>query len=301
MKRSSTTGPLVQRRGGLSLSAPQTFLILLGASVLGAGCTSKYVTDFTPPTNVVSEVSPDIRSYPLRNIAVIPFRNNTNSPDAGNKLAQFFYTELLSHNRHNVTPPVRLEESEEVELEFRVDPSRRAGTVNREANLEVLERAVSRFLNQVQPYTTTRELVFPGEHPEIDPGAEPEEALAGEYRFPEVTAGEAEGGIDAVVTGVIARYENRDGSPIAADSPPSVAFDVYLLSAKDGKVIWYVSFDETQEPLSENLLKIGRFFRGGGIWQSNDTLSRLGMERVMQTFPGIEEEAPTAASEPLGP
>lgn len=282
--------------GGRLFASSVRTVGFLGLGLILIGCSSIYLGRLTP-SNVASTVRPDVRKYNLRAIAVMPFRNNTGSPDAGNKVAQFFYGELSSRRQHVVTPPVRLDETEEIELEFRVDPSRRAGTVNREENLRMLGRAVARYLKRVQPYTTTSRLIFPGEVLPTDPGEEQAQP-GGELRAPEVTPGEETQALDAVVTGVITRYDNRDGSPLAVDRPASVSFDVYLISARDGKILWSATFDETQEFLSDNLLLIGRFIQGGGVWQSHDTLARIGMTRVLETFPGLGQESREGAPGP---
>jgi hypothetical protein len=77
----------------------------------------------------------------------------------------------------------------------------------------------------------------------------------------------------------------------AADTSPSVAYDAYLISARDGVMLWQARFDETQKPLLDNLLLVGRFLQGGGVWQTSDTLTRIGLERVLETFPGIARSA----------
>jgi hypothetical protein len=86
---------------------------------------------------------------------------------------------------------------------------------------------------------------------------------------------------------VILRYEDRDGHALAVDRPASVAYEAYLIGARDGEMLWRARFDETQKPLLDNLLLVGRFLRGGGVWQTSDTLTRIGLERVLETFPGI--------------
>ena len=265
-------------------SAART-LGILGLGLALIGCSNIALQRMTP-SNVSATVRPDIRKYNLRNIAVMPFRNNTDSPEAGHKVAAFFYHEMATRKRYSVTPPVRLDLTEEIELEFRVDPSRRAGTVNREENLRLLGRAVSNYLKQVAPYTTTESLVFSGETPAKSPD-EDSGAVTGEIRSSAVKPGEESQALDAVVTGVITRYRNRDGTPLTADHPSSVSFDVFLISVHDGKILWSATFEETQEFLSENLLLLPRFLEGGGLWQSNDKLARIGMARVLDTFPGI--------------
>ncbi len=264
-------------------------LLLVGCSNMALGRMS--------PTNVASSVRPDIKQYNLRHIAVMPFRNNTYAPEAGHKVATFFYQEILTRKTYSVTPPVRLERTEEIDLEFRVDPSRRSGTVNREENLRLLGRAVSNYLRQVAPYTTKESLLFQTEAPERDP-EDGDSPITGELRSPDVKPGEEPEALDAVVTGVITRYIDRDGNPLAAEKPSSISFDIYLISVRDGRVLWSARFDETQKFLNENLLLLPRFIKGGGVWQSNDTLAQIGMERVMDTFPGIAEQLREGSPEP---
>jgi hypothetical protein len=56
-------------------------------------------------------------------------------------------------------------------------------------------------------------------------------------------------------------------------------------------MLWRSRFDETQKPLLDNLLRVGRFLQGGGVWQTSETLTRIGLERVIETFPGIAPSA----------
>ncbi len=77
-----------------------------------------------------------------------------------------------------------------------------------------------------------------------------------------------------------------------------MSFDVYLISVHDGKALWSATFEETQEFLSENLLLLPRFLEGGGLWQSNDRLTRIGMARVLDTFPGIARRIRAGAPGP---
>jgi hypothetical protein len=277
---------------GMNFAEMAKATAFFGFCLLLAGCSSITFPSLIP-TNVAATARPDIRKYNIQNIAVMPFRNNTESSNAGYKVANFFYNEILPHKKYSVTPPVLLDRTEEIELEFRVDPSRRAGTVNREENLRLLGRAVSRYLKRVQPYTTNNQLLFPGEFSEGNSNGE-----AAEIRLSEATGGEAEQALDAVVTGVITRYNDRNGNALSTDRPASVSFDVYLISVEDGKVLWNATFDETQGVLSDNLLMLGRFIKGGGVWQTNDTLARNGMNRVLETFPGISIESREGSPEP---
>jgi hypothetical protein len=96
-------------------------------------------------------------------------------------------------------------------------------------------------------------------------------------------------GVDFVFVGYLFRFEERIGSRIGADKPASVGFDVHLLRVKDGKRVWDGKFDETQQALSENLLKIGSFVRRGAAWLKAEELSSVGMDEVLKRLPGAKE------------
>ena len=82
------------------------------------------------------------------------------------------------------------------------------------------------------------------------------------------------------------RWLEREGSALGAKKPASVAFQIYLFRVEDGALLWKASFSKTQRPLSDNVLELENFLKGGATWQSSETLARLGVEEVMRTFPG---------------
>jgi len=216
-----------------------------------------------PPSNVVAEVSPELYKYELQRIGIIGFINNSGTPDAGIRLASFFYTELDSHRRYDVTPPLLLDE--ETELAF----TRTAQAAPEEERSGRLRQFVRDWLGRIWPVSS--------EQPAGTVKVPPEQGVLNTPQRP----------LDAVLTGVITRYDNRQGTALAVDQPASVAYEAYLISARDGEILWRARFDETQKPLFDNLLLAGRFFKGGGVWQTNDALARIGLERVVKTFPGI--------------
>ena len=95
--------------------------------------------------------------------------------------------------------------------------------------------------------------------------------------------------VDFVFVGYLFRFEERIGSRIGVDRPASVGFDVHLLRVKDGKRVWDGKFDETQQALSENLLKIGSFVRRGAAWLKAEELSSVGMDEMLKRLPGAKE------------
>jgi hypothetical protein len=235
---------------------------LIVVAIVAGSLAEAAVGGFGPPSNVISEVSPDLHNYALQRIGIIAFVNRSRTPDAGVRLASFFYTALDSYRRFEIAPPLTLDE--ESELEF----TRTAQAAPDDERPGRLRQIIHTWLNRLWPATA--------------PGSE-----ATPEQVPADQTGQAALPLDAVLTGVITRYDDRKGSALLVNHPASVAYEAYLFSARDGTILWRARFDETQQPLLDNLLLIDRFLQGGGVWQTNDALARIGLERVVKTFPGI--------------
>jgi hypothetical protein len=78
---------------------------------------------------------------------------------------------------------------------------------------------------------------------------------------------------------LVYRFQERRGSTVAVDRPASVGFHAHLY--KDNLLIKTVVFDETQQPLSENVLKLSAFLKRGGKWITVDQLAQEGIEKVV--------------------
>lgn len=96
-------------------------------------------------------------------------------------------------------------------------------------------------------------------------------------------------GADFLLVGFLFRFEERIGSSLGVDKPASVGYDLHLLRLRDGRVVWTGRFDETQRPLSENLFKIGSFFRRKATWLTAGELAGVGMDEMLKRLPGIKE------------
>ena len=94
---------------------------------------------------------------------------------------------------------------------------------------------------------------------------------------------------DFVFVGYLFRFEQRVGSSMGVEKPASVGFDLHLVRVRDGKIAWTGKFDETQRPLSDNLLKIGSFFRRGAKWLTAEELASAGMGETLTALPGTKE------------
>ena len=91
---------------------------------------------------------------------------------------------------------------------------------------------------------------------------------------------------ETVMVGYIYRWQERKGTDYSADRPASTAFDLYLLRAEDGVVLWKGKFDKTQASLSENILDLRTFLRGKGRWMTVEALADLGLSDILgKSFP----------------
>ena len=95
--------------------------------------------------------------------------------------------------------------------------------------------------------------------------------------------------VDFILLGYLFRFEERIGSSVGVEKPASVGFDLHLVRVRDGKAVWTGRFDETQRPLSDDLLKIGSFFRRGASWLRAEELASAGMSEVLKKLPGVKE------------
>jgi len=89
---------------------------------------------------------------------------------------------------------------------------------------------------------------------------------------------------EGVLGGHVYRWHDREGTDYAASHPASVAFDLYLMSAGDGAVLWKARFDKTQISLSENLFDIQTFFKAKGRWMTAAEMAEIGLEEMVEPF-----------------
>ncbi len=60
--------------------------------------------------------------------------------------------------------------------------------------------------------------------------------------------------------------------------PASVVIDLFLIDVNNKRIVRRFHYDETQEPLSENLLNAGKFFERGGKWVTGLELADEALE-----------------------
>jgi hypothetical protein len=88
--------------------------------------------------------------------------------------------------------------------------------------------------------------------------------------------------VDLILVPQLTHWGQREGGPWGVQSPASVALRLIWLDPREGRVLRFFEFKEEQKALSENLLKIGQFFRRGGQWVSAQELALEGIRRGLE-------------------
>ena len=89
---------------------------------------------------------------------------------------------------------------------------------------------------------------------------------------------------DAVLVTEVERYQSRIGSAYAVDNPASVAFSLKLLAIANSQVIWSADFNQTQQPLFENILS-SRSTGSGFRWLTAAELAKAGLTKKLNSCP----------------
>jgi hypothetical protein len=89
-------------------------------------------------------------------------------------------------------------------------------------------------------------------------------------------------GYDAILLTEVSRYQARTGNAYAVETPASVAFSFKLLAVANSQVIWGADFDQTQQPLFENILQ-SRTTGSGFRWLTAAELTQAGLTKKLNS------------------
>jgi hypothetical protein len=89
-------------------------------------------------------------------------------------------------------------------------------------------------------------------------------------------------GVDILVVPQMLEYRERDGGAIGAAEPAHIVMDIFVLDVRNEVLISRSRFDETQSPLTSNLLEADKFFRRGGKWVTARDLAEEGMDKAIK-------------------
>ena len=95
---------------------------------------------------------------------------------------------------------------------------------------------------------------------------------------------------DGVLLCNLNRYIERKGKDYAIESPASVAFDCKVIEVEQGRALCFFTFDETQQPLSENLLSLPDARRRGFKWLTAEQLLKDGLYKKFSPCPMLKKQ-----------
>jgi hypothetical protein len=103
---------------------------------------------------------------------------------------------------------------------------------------------------------------------------------------PETTAVRCarEFGATAVVLGRLLRYREREGSAAGSTRPASVSFEVTVYEAPTARRLWTGRFDETQQSITDAILRARQYPGGGTRWLSAAEFARWGADEVAKSL-----------------
>lgn len=96
-------------------------------------------------------------------------------------------------------------------------------------------------------------------------------------------------GCDAALMGTVYRFSERKGRDYSASQPASVDFELQLIVADSGAVLWSGRFDETQESLFENLLNFNLAAEREFKWITAEDLTREGVKKELDSCPYLQK------------
>ncbi len=79
-------------------------------------------------------------------------------------------------------------------------------------------------------------------------------------------------------------WQEREGTNTGIITPASVTMDFYLINVSGGYIAKRFHFEETQQPLTANLLDAGKFFSRGGKWLTTKELAAEGLKQAIKGF-----------------
>lgn len=91
--------------------------------------------------------------------------------------------------------------------------------------------------------------------------------------------------VQTVLVGRVHIFVEREGGAYGIKRPAFVGFELFLLSAKDGAILWNGSYYEIQQSLFSDITTFSLFMKRKGRWQTATELAMYGVEELLDTSP----------------
>ena len=102
--------------------------------------------------------------------------------------------------------------------------------------------------------------------------------------------------VDAVIFGIIERYNEESGGRFGSNDPASVNFTLWLLNPQTNEVLWSATYEKRERPLSENLFRLPQEMKTGVGYESSAKLLKTGFAQAVAALERLREQA--ALSQP---
>jgi hypothetical protein len=93
---------------------------------------------------------------------------------------------------------------------------------------------------------------------------------------------------DAVLLTTVRRYQQREGTEYAADSPASVDFSMALRRSDNGNVLWSTEYREKQQSFLSNIFSFTKAKDRGFKWVSVEQLMTQGIKERLAQCPYLK-------------
>lgn len=94
---------------------------------------------------------------------------------------------------------------------------------------------------------------------------------------------------DGVLQTTIRRYQQREGTEYAAETPAAVDFAMILRHSGTGTILWSTDFREEQQSFLSNILTFSKAKSRGFKWISVEQLLEQGMKQRLNECPYLRE------------
>jgi TolB-like protein len=95
-------------------------------------------------------------------------------------------------------------------------------------------------------------------------------------------------GAEAILRGVVTLYRERDGSHLSISHPAAVGLELWLVSGRDGQLLWSGRYHEIQRSLSEEVRTISLYWKRGARWLTAEELSNYAVAELVRTLPPVQ-------------
>jgi hypothetical protein len=98
--------------------------------------------------------------------------------------------------------------------------------------------------------------------------------------------------VDGVLFGVVNKYVDSSGGALGSNDPGAVSFKLWLVSPKSKEELWTATYEKHEQPLTDNLFRMGQDLRSGVHYESSLQLIRAGFLEAVRALEKARRKTP---------